>query len=208
MSRRRSLGLAAVLALTALTVHPLEAQTASPADAPTTVFAVGDRPARPRPAALKSAYRIHLESTWPQLPGGSAECFNGGEETLDGTLAANADGTYGGTFERHTRLLFCGAHGPAAKGCALTLKGEGAVVMTGVVTDDDMSASGRSLRVEWTPSPSNEAVVSGVCSTAFKNALERMYLTTRHAVEFPLTTEGEGRRKERLENYAWQVELE
>lgn len=193
MSRRRSLGLAGALALTAFAV--------------TTVFALGDRPARPRPAALKNEYRIHLQSTWPQLPGGSADCFNGGEETLDGTLVANADGTYGGTFERHTRLLFCGAHGPAAQSCALTLKGEGAVVMTGVVTDDDLSASGRSLRVEWTPAPANQAVVSSVCPTAFKNALERMYLTTRHAVEFPLTT-GEGRRTERLENYAWRVELE
>jgi len=207
MSRRRSPGLAGALALITLATHPLGAQSAA-TDAPAIVFALGDRPARPRPAALKNEYRVHLQSTWPQLPGASAECFNGGEETLDGTLAANADGTYGGTFERHTRLLFCGAHGPAAQSCALTLKGEGAVMMTGVVSDDDLSASGRSLRVEWTPASTNQAVVSGVCPTAFKKALERMYLTTRHAVEFSLTTAGEGRWTERLENYAWRVELE
>lgn len=206
MSRRRSPGLAGALALITFAVHPLAAQTAAPADAPTTVLALGDRPARPRPAALKNEYRIHLQSTWPQLPGGSADCFNGGEETLDGTLAANDDGTYGGTFERHTRMLFCGSHGPAAEACSLTLKGEGAVVMTGVVTDDETSASGRSLRVEWTPSPSNEATVSGACPEAFKSALERMYLTTRHAVEFPIAAD-EGARTERLENYAWRVEL-
>ncbi|MGH3382387.1 MAG: hypothetical protein ACREL3_03440 [Gemmatimonadales bacterium] len=207
MSRRRSLGLAGALALTALATHPLGAQSAALADAPATVLALGDRPVRSRPAPLKNEYRVRLQSTWPQLPGGSPECFNGGEETLDGTLAANADGTYGGTFERRTRLLFCGAHGPSGQSCALTLTGQGSVVMTGVVLDDDLSASGRSLRVEWTPAPSNRAEVSGVCPTAFKNALERMYLTTRHAVEFPLTTDGR-RRTERLENYAWRVELE
>jgi hypothetical protein len=35
-----------------------------------------------------------------------------------------------------------------------------------------------------------------------------MYLSTPHAVEFPLTSAGAGPRRERLENYAWKVELE
>jgi hypothetical protein len=39
-------------------------------------------------------------------------------------------------------------------------------------------------------------------------AVRRMYLGTPHAAEFPLTAAGMGPRTERLENYAWIVELE
>jgi hypothetical protein len=35
-----------------------------------------------------------------------------------------------------------------------------------------------------------------------------MYLTTPHAAEFSLTGEGTGPRTERLENYAWIVEVD
>jgi hypothetical protein len=34
-----------------------------------------------------------------------------------------------------------------------------------------------------------------------------MYLSTRHGAEIPLTTADAGPRTERLENYAWAVEL-
>lgn len=97
MSRRRSMGPAAALALTVLSL---------------TAF-LGSGPGVARPAALKSAYAIHLQSAWPQLAGAGG-CVNGGEETLDGILMLDGTGSYGGTFHRHTRLLFCGAHGPGA----------------------------------------------------------------------------------------------
>ena len=80
--------------------------------------------------------------------------------------------------------------------------------MTGVVVDDGSSPSGRAARVEWTPVPGHAAAVTGACPAAFMEALQRMYLTTRHAAEFPLTAAGAGPRSERLENYAWSVELE
>jgi hypothetical protein len=35
-----------------------------------------------------------------------------------------------------------------------------------------------------------------------------MYLSTPHAAEFPLTAEGSAPRTERLESYAWEVEVE
>jgi hypothetical protein len=166
--------------------------------------------ARPTtPAALKSAYHVRLTSTWPQEASG--DCRNGGEETLDGTLTRNADGTYSGSLARSTRLLFCGAHGAegtAGESCALTLDGKGRVTASGVVVDDETSPSGWSVRIEWTPVPGHAAVVTGACPAAFKDALRGMYLTTRHGAEIPLTTAGAGPRTERLENYAWTVELD
>ena len=48
----------------------------------------------------------------------------------------------------------------------------------------------------------------GACAPAFKQAMKEMYLSTPHAAEFPLTAADEGPRTERLENYAWTVELE
>ncbi len=60
----------------------------------------------------------------------------------------------------------------------------------------------------WTPAPAHQASVRGACAPAFKQAMKEMYLSTPHAVEFPLTSAGAGPRTERLENYAWKVELE
>ena len=172
--------------------------------------------AAPGPAALKTAYHLVLTSTWPQdqTAGG---CRNGGVETVEGTLTRAADGTYSGRLARRTELLFCGAHGKAAHGeaaqggdemgCALTLRGRGTVAMTGVVMGDEQSPSGRAMRATWTPDPAHQATVTGACAAAFKDALRAMYLTTPHAVEFPLTTAGQGARSEQLENYAWAVEL-
>ena len=161
----------------------------------------------PVPGALKSVYHLRLTSLWPQ-ESLSAHCRNGGEETLDGMLARNEDGTYSGSFTRETRLLFCGAHGPVASACSLVLVGKGRVAMTGTVMADDNSPSGRSIRVTWTPAAGHQAAVTGHCAEGFKDAVRGMYLSTVHAAEFPLTTVGSGPRTEEPESYAWRVEVE
>ena len=160
----------------------------------------------PAPGALKSAYRIRLTSRWPQ-ESVSAQCRNGGLETLTGTLSRNADGTYFGNFTRETRLLFCGAHGPVTSACSLDLVGKGSVAMTGAVMADEASPSGRSIRVTWTPAAGHQAAVTGTCAQGFKQAVRGMYLSTLHAAEFPLTTVGSGPRTDELESYAWRVEV-
>jgi hypothetical protein len=195
--------LAAALALGGVAA-PAVAQSPAPvAPASLTLTA----PPRPAAGALKSAYRLRLTSMWPQQIV-TAGCRNGGEETLDGTLTRNPDGTYSGSFARQTRLLFCGAHGPVASACSLDLVGKGRVTMTGVVLEDETSPSGRSIRVTWTPDAGHEAAVSGECADGFKQAVRGMYLSTLHAAEFPLTTVGSGRRTDELESYAWRVEVE
>lgn len=162
---------------------------------------------RPASGALKAAYRIRLTSRWPQ-DSVSATCWNGGVETLAGTLTRDVNGTYSGNFRRETRLLFCGAHGPATSACSLDLEGNGSVAMTGVVLADETSPSGRSIRVTWTPAAGQQAAVTGDCAEGFKQAVRGMYLSTLHAAEFPLTTVGSGPRTEELESYAWRVEVE
>src|SRR6476661_6847597 len=118
--------LAAALALGGVTT-PVMGQSAD-GRAPTALALTAESAPVPGPAALKPAYHLSLTSTWPQQVV-AAGCRNGGEETLEGTLALEPDGTYAGRFTRRTRLLFCGAHGPAAAGCSLTLEGKGAVAM-------------------------------------------------------------------------------
>ena len=205
MSRRISL--AAALVLGALAPSFAGAQTALVPIR--TALAVTDAPA---PATLKAAYHVVLRSNWPQEQAANG-CWNGGAETVEGTLTRGADGSYSGTFARTTELFFCGAHGESAQraqasGCALTLRGEGAVAMTGVVMDDPESPSGRGMRATWTPAPEHQAAVDGACPAGFKEAMRAMYLSTPHAAEFPLTAVGAGPRTERLENYAWTVELD
>ena len=194
--------LAAAVVTGGVSAVPLLAQ--SPPGAPLAITATAPEPA---PGALKQAYRVRLTSLWPQeaaAPG----CRNGGEETLNGTLALNPDGTYSGDFTRHTTLYFCGAHGPAATSCSLELTGDGMVAMTGLVTADGASPSGRSLRVTWLPSPGHQARVGGECADGFKQAVREMYLATPHAAEFPLTAAGTGPRTERPDSYAWKVDLD
>jgi hypothetical protein len=208
MSRSTVPVLATVLALAGVIPRGSAAQTTPAGKATALVVAVGRAPA---PAALKSAYRVRLTSTWPQEIEASG-CRNGGTETLVGELTAQADGSYTGTLHRRTELLFCGMHGTPqvmeAAGCAVTLAGEGTVAARGVIVADDSTPSGRGMRLTWTPALGHEAVVSGACAPGFKRALKAMYLVTAHAAEFPLTTVGAGPRSERLENYAWEVELE
>jgi hypothetical protein len=205
MYRRRSPRLAAALALAGLI--PVSGTTAQDEAAPGRGVPVLAGATAAPPAVLKSAYHLVLTSTWPQetTTGG---CRNGGSETVRGTLIRDPDGTYIGRFTRRTQLLFCGSHGAGARGCALELNGRGSVAMTGVVLNDDTSPSGRSLRVTWTPLSGHEASLSGACPSGFKDAMRAMYLSTPHGAEFPATTEGQGPRRERLENYAWEVDLE
>lgn len=214
MSRRitrpgAALALAGLTSLAVTRAGP--AQGVAPGTGSSRTVALVPAAAPPAVRALKPSYRVRLTSTWPQLTG-PADCVNGGEEIVEGTLVRAADGGYAGRFTRRTHLLFCGAHGRAQDGaaerCALALEGRGEVRMTGVVVADETSPSGRSARVTWTPEDSGSVAVTGICPAAFKEAVATMYRTTRHGLEFPLTTMGEGPRGERLENYAWRVELE
>lgn len=157
--------------------------------------------------ATAERYRIRLVSAWPDLPAG-AGCENGGTETLEGILARTGPGAYGGRLERSTHLLFCGTHGAAAEPCALVLDGRGTVAMHGVVVVDTRSPTGRALRVTWTPEVAHTARVTGACGAGFKAKVERMYLTVRHGAEFALPNAGAAPTRERLEDYAWVVEIE
>jgi hypothetical protein len=206
MSRPTIFTLTTAVALVAGAPATGDAQTLRP---PTPSLSLAGAPVPP--VALKSAYHVRLTSTWPQ-EGGSGACRNGGQETVEGTLSQDADGTFSGRFTRRTELLFCGAHGQpdegAAGSCALALVGEGQVLAKGIVLADSESPSGRALRLTWTPAPGHEAGVTGACADEFKQAMRAMYLSTAHAAEFGLTPAGAGPRTERLENYAWTVELD
>jgi hypothetical protein len=162
-------------------------------------------PAHP-PAELAATYQVRLESAWPQLAGGG--CENGGNETVEGTLTRSPTGEYGGTFTRRTHLLFCGAHAASGAACALVLDGEGSVQVHGIVTEDDQSPSHRGVRLTWTPDANHAVTVRGECSTEFTEGIRRMYLTARHGAEFALPAAGAGPTSERLEDYAWVVDVQ
>lgn len=95
---RRLIPLAAALALGALAPSAAAAQAA---------LALSGMPG---PAELKATYHLLLRSTWPQEQAANG-CRNGGAETIEGTLARGADGSYSGVLARRTELLFCGVHG-------------------------------------------------------------------------------------------------
>jgi hypothetical protein len=205
MFRRTIPPVAAVLAFAALTPIAGSAQLES---VPALALSLGDS-IQPSPA-LKAAYHVRLTSTWPQEA--FAGCNNGGLETIEGTLARTADGHYRGTFTRQTKLLFCGAHGTregtSASACELELTGHGTVAVNGALRAREAGVGGQDVLLVWTPIAGHAAVVRGACATAFKAAVKQMYLTTPHAAEFALPSAGTGPRTERLENYAWTVELE
>lgn len=159
--------------------------------------------AKPQPAA---AYQVRLTSAWPQL-GTTGDCPNGGDETVQGTIERNAAGDYAGTLSRRTLLLFCGAHGAAAQACTLVLEGSGPVVARGQLVSDPASPSGRAVHLSWSPTPTHAARTRGTCPPEFAAAVERMYLSVQHGAEFVLPAGGAPYR-ERLENYAWIVEIE
>jgi hypothetical protein len=91
--------------------------------------------------------------------------------------------------------------------CELVLEGDGGVAVRGVVVPDAASPSGSALRLSWTPRTDHAAEVHGPCSAAFKRSVREMYLTVRHGAEFALPVAGKGLR-ERLEDYAWTVDVE
>jgi hypothetical protein len=189
---------AAALALILLVVPPAAAQAIAYGEPP---------PIRSRAEALAERYHVRLTSTWPQLAADDG-CVNGGGEVVEGALIRTGADEYRGTLYRRTHLVFCGAHGPAGDRCALALDGEGGVVMRGMVMSDHTSPTGRVLRVGWTPAAGHAARVNGACAAEFKKRVERMYLTARHGVEFALPNAGAAPRTERLEDYAWVVEVE
>ncbi len=51
------------------------------------------------------------------------------------------------------------------------------------------------------------APVRGACSADFKRSIEPMYLSVTHGAELALPAAGAETRRERLENYAWTVEV-
>ncbi len=195
--RRHTCGPAAVLALTMLGVTPAAAQT----------LALHDSPEPPRGSVLAAAYHVRLTSAWPQLPA-SGGCENGGSETLEGVLSRTPNGGYAGSLSRRTLLLFCGAHGAGGEACSLVLEGEGPVRVEGVLVSDERSPTGQTLWATWTPSAEHAAEVRGPCDREFKRRVRLMYLTARLGAEFGLPAAGAARRTERLEDYAWIVEVE
>ncbi len=183
-------GPAVALGLSILISQPAAAQS----------LAAGE-PAAVRRPELAASYRVRLESAWPQHAG-AAECANGGNEIVEGVLTRTEAGDYAGTFTRHTELLFCGTHGAGGEVCSLVLKGEGRVAMRGTVVEGDQ------LRVAWMPSPAHAAEVHGACGDGFKQRVREMYLSVRHGAEFALPSPGAAPGPERLEDYAWIVEVE
>jgi hypothetical protein len=197
MMKRRMLGLTSGVALTILLTAP----------AATQAIAYRELPA-PRPGApLADGYHLSLKSAWPQLGASRIACRNGGDEMVRGMVRRNAAGIYEGTLDRSTLLYFCGTHGVGGESCELVLEGDGSVAVQGVVVPDEASPSGSALRLSWTPRADHAAEVQGACSADFKRSVREMYLSVRHGAEFALPVAGEGMR-ERLEDYAWTVEVE
>jgi hypothetical protein len=196
MTLRSFFGALGAMALLLLSARPTLGQALTLSLAP-----------RPPATALETQYHVRLGSAWPQYRAASAGCENGGEEWLDGVLTAGLDGRYSGTFVRHTRLLFCGAHGPAVRRCELRLEGDGPVEMSGTVVADSASPSGRAVQVHWSPLPGHAVSTSGACPAAFMQSLKTMYLTARHGAELPLPAAGDKPEEERLADYAWIVEI-
>jgi hypothetical protein len=197
MMKRRMLGLTSGVALTILLAAPAATQAIAYRELPV-----------PRAAApLAAAYHLSLESAWPQLGRSGIACRNGGDEMVRGMVSRNAAGIYEGTLDRSTLLFFCGTHSVSGESCELVLEGDGSVAVQGVVVPDAASPSGSALRLSWTPEADHAAQVQGACSADFKRSMREMYLSVRHGAEFALPLAGEGRR-ERLEDYAWTVEVE
>jgi hypothetical protein len=187
-------------------LFPAMVVTALAAESGAQPLAYGDAAAAPGPT-LADAYDVRLASTWPQRTTADEACRNGGGEIVAGTLQRDVDGMYRGRLDRRTLILFCGTHGASGEGCQLTLEGSGKVAMSGAVVADETSPSGSALRLSWHPLPGHTASASGACSTGFMRAIEAMYRSVTHGVEFAVPAAGAGRRVERLEDYGWRVEV-
>ncbi len=195
--KRRMLGLTSGVALTILLTAP----------AATQVIAYRELSVPRAAAPLAGAYHLSLQSAWPQLGTSGIACRNGGDEMVRGMVTRNAAGIYEGTLDRSTLLFFCGTHSASGESCELVLEGDGSVAVRGVVVPDEASPSGSALRLSWTPRADHAAEVQGACSADFKRSVREMYLTVRHGAEFALPVAGKGMRQ-RLEDYAWTVEVE
>lgn len=195
MASRPTLRMLMGLGVTLLTAGRAAAQS----------MAYSDAGAPPR-VTLAGTYHLKLESAWPQGAAGEA-CRNGGDEVVEGILRRGGDGVYRGSFERRTLILFCGAHGASGEACELVLEGDGKVAMTGLVVPDETSPSGSALRLTWRALPAHGATVRGACSADFKRSVETMYLSVTHGVELAVPASGAGKRRERLESYAWTAEV-
>lgn len=151
-------------------------------------LATGEPPAvAARWVALRPAYQVRLESAWPAPPGESETCNNRASETLVGTLKRVGPDRYEGHFARRTRLGFCGTHGPAIERCAAVLHGKGEVTAVGRIGPGE---GGPQLSLVWQPVPETTRIrVEGSCAPRFTAALEAMYRTAIHSVDFPVPQE-------------------
>ena len=152
------------------------------------------------------AMSLRLRSAWPALSAAPPGCTDPGSEALEGTLVRVDDAWYEGRFVRSTTLRFCGPHGVAARGhCGGALVGTGVVR---VVAEVEGPGSRPTLSVEWQPmSDSTQVTVKGDCPAGFATALERLYRSAPHAVEFELPVVA-GSRQLLLDDYGWVLEIE
>jgi hypothetical protein len=133
---------------------------------------------------LRSVYAVRLESAWPAPAGETDACNNRATETLVGTLRRVAPDRYEGRLERRTLLGFCGTHGAAVQPCGAVLRGEGEVAAEGRVVRDRGRAR---MSLIWQPVPgTTRTALEGSCAPRFTAALEAMYRTAVHAVDFEL----------------------
>jgi hypothetical protein len=203
----RSLLVVALVALPAPVVAQAQLALAAGADVPGGPSAVVSRALLA--AALKPKYQLRLTSDWPQLAAADGSCLNGGEEFLEGGVELTSGGEYLGTLTRTTTIHFCGSHGLARDACTLTLRSKGPVVARGEVQARPAGWANPVLELGWSTVPDgSEVMLDGDCTPSFNEALRRMYLGVSHRLEFSLPAAGEAGRRERLDDYGWEVEVE
>jgi len=157
-------------------------------------------------AAVETPYHLRLTSAWPELRL-SAQCVNGGEEILDGSLQWTSAGRYRGELSRQTTILFCGAHGSAAEACSATLSGSGTVQAEGTVLGPSPNRDGNLVELRWSPDSTTVATLSGDCPEGFGDQLRKLYATATHSVELVLPAGGRRPDRQRVEDYGWVVEI-
>lgn len=157
-------------------------------------------------APFESTYRLRLTSAWPEWRL-SAECVNGGEEVLEGSLHWTASRLYRGEFSRQTTIRFCGAHGSAADACSATLTGSGTVQAEGTVLGPAENRDGNLVELRWFPDSTTVATLSGDCPEDFGENLRRLYASATHSVELVLPAGDRRVERQRVEDYGWVVEI-
>jgi hypothetical protein len=194
------------ISITLLAIAASSAHVAGPVSAQ--ALAAGLVAARTPPpgvrVALQPSYEVQLYSHWPVPPGETDACNNRASETLKGSLRRVAGNRYEGRFTRRTRLGFCGRHGTAVDRCGAVLRGEGQV---GVVGELSYGAAGRpTMALVWQAVPGTTRIrVEGSCAPRFIEALEGMYRTAVHTVDFAIPEAGHHRLT--LEDYGRTLEI-